>query len=145
MSVTIEVEGVNAVQQAMSKAGDRYDQALSAALYQKGFDIDRDAVKIVPVDTGRLRGSHYVSPPKVGTGKKLYCEVGFGTRYGLPVHEKDNPPGRTKGQSNKYLETPFNEHGKNLRTWLSKRAKKNYKAGIGVNAIPAVAPQRPKE
>jgi hypothetical protein len=43
---------------------DGYKHPTAGALYQKALEIDADAVSRVPVDTGRLRASHFVAPPE---------------------------------------------------------------------------------
>ena len=36
---------------------------LAAALYEMALIVDKNAVSLTPVDTGRLRASHFVVPP----------------------------------------------------------------------------------
>jgi len=41
-----------------------HSHPLAKALYQKALQVEAAAVKRTPVDTGRLRSSHFVVPPK---------------------------------------------------------------------------------
>lgn len=69
---------------------DRYrthaPDAFGAALHELGLAIMADSVKMVPVDTGRLRSSAFVSGPRKSHGS-VFVMVGYGTRYALAVHE----------------------------------------------------------
>ena len=62
-------------------------EAVIIGLMALGERIMSDAVKRVPVDTGRLRSSGYVAPP-ARTGVRNAVEIGFGTDYAIPVHER---------------------------------------------------------
>lgn len=108
--------------------------AVVAAVYQIGFFLDRKAIRLVPVQTGRLKSSHYVSPPK---GRNNTVEVGFGTDYAIVEHEKH----RTKSQ---YLRIPFDKLAGTFDRKVGTLARRNFKAGIGVKSLAAEAPERPK-
>lgn len=62
-----------------------------AAIYKLGLQIEGDAREHhVPVDTGFLRGSLYVSHPKKRS-KGVYVLFGSGARYAAAVHELHTP------------------------------------------------------
>lgn len=62
---------------------------------------------LVPVDTGILRGSAYVTDPDVRSGR-ISVSMGYATDYAAAVHERldavHNPPTQAK-----YLEKPLLE------------------------------------
>lgn len=115
--------------------------ALAAALYMKGFAIDADMVPLIPVDFGILRGSHYVAPPT--NTRRPRVQVGVGTDYALPVHEREdlrhNPPTRSK-----FLEVVVVEHRRGYADWIAKATRNNIKSGRTVRSIPVRAPKTPK-
>lgn len=110
----------------------RYKRALAAALYQEGLAIDAKAVKITPVDLGRLKQSHYIGPP-IEDAKNMFCEIGFGTKYALAVHELHS----TKS---KYLEIPFRAAKGGFIKRLARRAKRNFKQNVGVQPLAPIRP-----
>lgn len=132
------VRGLKAILRALEKEKSSYGEALNAALYQEGLAIDAVAVKRVPVDTGRLRSTHYVAPPT----DDGVCEVGFGTDYALPVHDRVEVYHKVGGPL--YLKSALDEAQSGYVDRLAKRTKANHRAGIGVKAIPKTAPTKPK-
>lgn len=84
--------------------------AMTAAILQVAGEIFAESQEEVPVDTGRLRASGVVAV--VRAGRDPLVRIGYGTDYGLYVHEdptKRHGPeiGRGVGQKYKYLEDPF--------------------------------------
>lgn len=62
-----------------------------ASIYKLGLHIVGDSAEhYVPVDTGFLRWSFYVSNPKT-RGRGVYVNVGAGARYAAAVHELNTP------------------------------------------------------
>lgn len=64
----------------------RYAKGLGAAVYRLGVAVLSDALPRTPVEFGVLRASGYVSPPTAGEHPTV--EVGFGTVYAVPQHER---------------------------------------------------------
>ena len=106
-------------------------KALTRALVEEAEDLMADSKQVVPVDTGNLRDSGTVLPPKRGVGlMDVSVEAGYGgpaAPYALVVHE--NPrAGKTGGVTPsgskrrffaqtggwKYLEQPFNQRVKGV-------------------------------
>lgn len=134
------VRGVKKVRANLKNASVRMTRAVDAALYQVGLEIDADAVMRTPVDTGRLRSSHYVSPP---VGDPSVVQIGSGTDYAVPVHERTGV-GHTVGEA-KYLQNAVDAAKSDMAANIARKAADNFKAGIGVTAIPAAAPTAPKD
>lgn len=66
-------------------------KAATGALFIEATEIMNDAIKITPMDTGNLRDSHYVEPPKKTATGGMSIKIGFGgtaAPYALAVHER---------------------------------------------------------
>lgn len=134
------VTGLDRVLKNFDRASSGMQNAVAAAVYQEALDITAESKKRVPVATGRLRNTGYAAPP-VKTSKGPESESGFGTDYGLAVHERLEVFHRVGGP--KYLESVANEHKRGYKKRMAARAAFNFKTGIGVRAIPADQPKRP--
>lgn len=86
----------------LRKVAKRYPPLFDAGIYRAGVEILRTAIPITPVEFGPLRASGYVSPPQ-HSGPARYVEVGFGTRYAVPQHERFDYQ-HPRGGGPKYLE-----------------------------------------
>ena len=64
---------------------ERVAKGTSQGLMELGIKVKRDAVKMAPIDTGKLRASGYVHPS--GSMLKPSVTVGFTAEYSLYVHE----------------------------------------------------------
>jgi hypothetical protein len=99
-----DLEGADELMAALQAAGSRGPDLLDAALYNEALQIFAESQQIVPVDTGTLRNTGVVEPPKDGT-----VLIGYGgpaTPYALTVHE-DLEAGHKEGKTAKFLERPF--------------------------------------
>lgn len=88
--------------------------ALGRGLLQVGEEAMTASKRIVPVDTGTLRGSATVDGPS-GVNP-IEVELGYGgaaSAYALIQHEARHFIHRGQGQA-KYLERPVNEHSKRV-------------------------------
>jgi hypothetical protein len=117
--------------------------SVDAALYQEGLAVDALAVSKIPVDTGRLRATHYVSPPTDEGPLRSVVEVGFGTDYAVYVHE-DTAARHVTGEA-KFLEKAMNQRASGFTERLARRAKKLFEAGVSVVAIDGSTPTSPQD
>jgi hypothetical protein len=103
---SVSASELAALKAAIEKFARESPGALGSALYQEGLVIEAESVKLCPVATGRLRSTHYVSPPTMDTRGVPAVTVSYGTDYAVAVHERTevahNPPTQAK-----FLETPF--------------------------------------
>lgn len=136
------VRGFDSIRRALERFAREAPEALAAAVYQEGLAIEANATKRTPVDTGRLRATHYVTPP-VRQGDRLVVEVGYGTEYAVYVHEVTDAAHGT-GEA-KFLEKAMNERASGYLERLARRAKKNVLEGKGMVALSATVPQRPQD
>lgn len=131
------------VQKRLDELLARNRGAVDAALYEEGFAVDALAAKKVPVDTGRLRATHYVTPPERMASGGSVVEIGFGTDYAVFVHE-DTGARHTTGEA-KFLEKAFAERAAGFAERLAKRATRNDRTGVGVRALAPRAPTSPQD
>ena len=91
-----------------AKGWDAWEE-VSNAFWQEGQEIIREAMEIVPVDTGRLRATIPAVSHLEKTNTTATVVIGCGTNYGLYVHEnlmaRHNPPTQAK-----FLEVPILQH-----------------------------------
>lgn len=135
------LKGKESVVRNLLSAVERLKGAGSAALYQEGLAVDAESVKRTPVDTGRLRATHYVAPP-VQRGDTVVVELGNGTDYAVYVHERTD-------QAHKVGEAKFLQNALNARTTgmlerLQKRTRANLKRGLIAPAIDPGVPTAPQ-
>ncbi len=130
----IEITGADKVIRGLKRAGKRGRNALGAALYLEAADIMRASLREVPVDTGRLRSSHYIAPPGRGDFSGPVVELGYGTDYALAVHEQTEVPhgGETKS---KYLTGPMNRAMSGYALRVAKRGQNFFEREIGFGGV----------
>lgn len=104
------VDGLDALREKIESAVSDLPTNAGDGLYQFGEKVMSVSKERVPVDTGRLMNTGYVSPP-VQEGNLITVVLGYGTDYALQVHEDMDP--RTHwtrpGSGPKYLENPLKE------------------------------------
>jgi len=107
MASRIVITGAAKLRRKLSAAGPLAQTALAAAVVEEQEKVMAKAKAITPVDTGTLRASGHVSPPKVGAGS-VEVIAGFGgaaSAYAVVQHERldyAHPTGQAK-----FLEEPF--------------------------------------
>lgn len=129
------ITGVEKIQALLQAQIDKYQKATAAALYQEAQDIMRASVRECPVDTGRLRATHYVGPPEITSSGQIGVRLGYVTDYGLYVHERTdlrhNSPTKAK-----FLEDPMNAAKGGYIARIAARAKANVERGVGIGILP---------
>lgn len=134
-----KITGLKAVAKKMKELGGDYQAATAVAIYQEGTAIMAESLKQVPVDTGRLRASHYVAPPK--DQRDPVVVLGYGVRYAAAVHEDTSkrhgpsytdPKGNSRGsgQKSKFLSDPMNAARRGYKSRIKKRADNNFAKGV---------------
>lgn len=82
--MSVKVEGLGRAVDEMNKLLKKKTDLTLAGLKEAGLMIQREAQKIVPVESGKLRSSAYTRKAMDG---RLAVEVGFSAEYALWVHE----------------------------------------------------------
>jgi hypothetical protein len=134
------LKGKESVVRAMLSASQRMRGAAAAALYQEGLAVDAESVKRTPVDTGRLRATHYVSPPTT-SGESIVVEIGNGTDYAVYVHEMTENRHVT-GEA-KFLQNALNVRAAGMLDRLGKRTRANLRAGVTSAVLSGSVPAAP--
>lgn len=125
----MKIKGVEEVAKELKRLQRKYPEATAAALYTEGLRIERASVPLVPVDTGRLRATHYVSRP-AKERRRVRVYVGYGANYGLYVHERTSAK-HTTGQA-KFLEQPFKAAMAGYSSRMAAEIKSNADKGKGM-------------
>ena len=139
--------GRETVAKNLREAGERWTNALATALYLEANNIMAISKRRVPVDTGALRSSGYVTLPNF-RDTKILVEMGYGGTakgYAMYVHEIPSPeegaphpeqwsPGKRTARHQapttwKYLEHPINERTPDIPGNLLKLAKAAFERG----------------
>lgn len=115
------LEGKAELQARLRTAAQRVPQAVAAALFTEAEVEMAEAVRRTPVDTGALRASRFVEPPRI-EGREISVSLGFGgpaAPYAIHVHE-DLDAYHEVGEA-KYLEGPLRESAPHLPARLGRR------------------------
>lgn len=115
----IRLKGLEDIKRALKRFGARAERAAGKGLYAEGELIMGESKPLVPVDTGALRSTGHVQPPR-REGRGVTVTMGYGgpagtegvtaegrgryVGYAWKVHE-DLAAHHTTGQA-KYLEVP---------------------------------------
>lgn len=115
--------GLGQLRRALNQAGDLAGDALEAALVEEANETMADSKQQTPVDTGRLRATGTVFPVE-RSGGNVSIEMGYGTDYAVPVHEKmgvHHPTGNAK-----FLERPLLERAAQMPVRLAAKVRANW-------------------
>ena len=86
----IKVVGVNEVISNLLKTRTKIGVPVERGLKKAGLFLLREADKIIPVQTGKLRASKFIV--SFGTGIHSEVILGYRAEYAALVHEIPNPP-----------------------------------------------------
>jgi len=115
----------------MKRTARAYPDAMAGAIYKLGVAILSDALPRTPVEFGVLRASGYVAPPQ-GKGASADVELGFGTVYAVPQHERMDYR-HPRGGGPKYLERAVQSIAPSalqlLARWAAELAKQDGRWG----------------
>jgi hypothetical protein len=128
--VSLSVKGLAELRRKLVSLATETPRQLGRALWKEGQELEAESVGLVPVDTGRLRASHYCAPPEQ-TADGISVEVGYGTDYGLAVHERIDvyhPVGEAK-----FLEIPLKMRAAGMAQRVADRVRSYVENGQGVD------------
>ena len=114
----VVLRGVGVVAANMRRRSSAVEAGVLKGVNDTAQDVFNDSQRLVPVDTGNLKGSARLNPAK--SGKKPSARVSYGgtaAAYAVIVHE-------IHASRSKYLEEPFRKHMKTLRERLRKAVRK---------------------
>lgn len=127
----IEFRGLDALQRKLENIAKAGPQALAAALYEEAEAVmTASKEQHVPVDTGALRASGHVEPPRQ-VGNRTEITMGYGgpaAPYAVIVHEdltKRHPVGGAK-----YLEIPLRARLQGMPSVLAMRVREGIRQNM---------------
>jgi len=125
LSPNIQVEGLAELVNGLVQAGRETDvrNSFSMALAEEASVVFARSQMLVPVDTGVLRSSGYVSPVQAD-GKTSYVEISYGgpaSAYAMIVHE--GFARHAEPTQRKYLEQPLYERAPTFSRNIGTRMK----------------------
>ena len=126
MSLTID--GLDGVRRNVRRMARREPEIAAKCLNEFAELTMTEAVKITPIDTGRLRQSARVTH---ATARSLRATLSYDTPYAVAVHEdssaRHQPPYGRGGQW-KYLETPVNARSRRFAAEIAQCMARELKA-----------------
>jgi hypothetical protein len=117
------LEGDETLRRFLQTAKKETPLAVAQAVWEEANLIFAKSQRIVPVDTGVLRGSGGVSSPQSMSGGGTYVDIFYGgpaAPYALYVHEIIENYHKAPTQA-KYLEQPFMESLNTLQRNIARR------------------------
>jgi hypothetical protein len=118
----MSVNGLKSLKAKVNQHQSKTAKSFRRGLIKAGAFLQRESMKVVPVDTDVLRPS--ANTRWEGQGLDTEVIVSYGTEYGLEVHENlemRHKPGKTA----KYLEGPFRENRQKLIKTVLDEVKKD--------------------
>ena len=79
------VTGLQKVKAAFQRRGRAYARGMERGLKRAGLRLQRDSMKLVPIDTGNLRAGAFTRAS--GSGFQTEVRVGYVAAYAVYVHE----------------------------------------------------------
>jgi len=127
------VRGLKEVTANLKRLEDKARKAMLAELRYEAMKLMTESMLEVPVDTGTLKSSNFVTDPEQ-TGDVWRVRLGYRAHYALAVHEIPAPPLKSDGGRSashvvgkwKYLEDPM----KRAATGFAKRAADGLDRGM---------------
>jgi hypothetical protein len=140
--------GIEDVVKKLGNVSKRYQEATEVALYAQAIALDElvNRAGWVPMKTGALRASHYVTPPEI-TGGKAAVEVGYGVDYAPEVHEREQNAhvrmSSRKGQT-KWMERAMSVFARAFNTRLYENILAVIKSGATKASLAGAVPTSPQ-
>lgn len=126
-----ELVGADDIRRKLGEVLERMREASAAAVRLQAVALAEAAQAVVPVESGRLRDSIYVTEHKIA-GSTATVEVGYGVPYAAMVHEVGKFP--------KWLEQTVNARAQEMH-----QAMANEIGGALSGAMPSAASDLPTE
>lgn len=136
-SIDLKTVGLAQLERRLGERVRLIPGVVAAALYVEAWEVMRQALKRVPVDTGALRRSHFVARPTMIDGRAS-IRLGFVAPYATFVHE--NLRAKHINGSAKFLEIPMAEAQSNWAALVGDRAAHMLQSGTGIDQIPQLGP-----
>ena len=122
MAKLVHITGMDNIFRNLKKANIKIGKGLSKGLKRGGLLIQRESMRIVPVDLNNLRPS--ASTDNIGGegfATDIVVHYGAGANYAVYVHE-DLEARHKPGKSAKYLEKPAREKRREVLNIINEEA-----------------------
>jgi len=129
-------QGILEVRTGLQQVAKDFPDAWMGACYLLGTEVATRAMRYVPVDTGHLRESRFVTKPSF-TGTAFELTVGFGEPYAIFVHERK---ARHVVGDWKYLQRASDEVAATAEAFLDVHTARLASRGMGIDDVPAEHP-----
>lgn len=134
------LDGFDQMVGKMAKSPERFKRAVGAGMYAAANNVMTASLEIVPVDSGALKGSGYVTLPEESGSGELVVEMGYGgdaKEYAERQHEDTSLQHKDGGQA-KYLQRPYMEKAGGILKTIAMNARAAFRANKGPSnsAIP---------
>lgn len=115
MAIEFTIEGGPELIAKLTEMGVKGNQIAATAIFQQAEAIMAESkARFVPVDTGVLRASGFVSPPRI-TSEGIEIQMGYGgAAEAYAVEQHENLTYRHTVGGPKYLERPLMEAARNV-------------------------------
>ncbi len=120
------VSGFERMKKNLDISSKQLEHAVACALFDEAVKIMDKSQKLVPVDTGKLKGSALVKPPK--TLNRPESSLSYNTAYALRQHEEHS-------SKSKYLEKPIQAASSGMNRRLKKGITKHAKQGTKITSL----------
>jgi hypothetical protein len=121
MANNFSVSGISGVSLRLRALAMAVPRSAARALNGRAEETMTTSLRLVPVDTGRLKSTGRVSKhASANEGTNMSAELSYGTEYALPVHEI--PPDRarhTPPTQWKYLEAAVDQQARTFERDLA--------------------------
>lgn len=124
-TISMELRGLRDLKLALDAKAEQYASGMQAGLGKAGLYLLRESQRLVPIQTGNLRGSGFVRRQPGTSGLQTVVLVGYTAEYAIYVHENlDAYHGRL---FNMAYEDEIEEHGPNHPYWFKRGARQQAK------------------
>jgi hypothetical protein len=152
------VSGLDNVLKNLDLSEKRIEEAGAAGVYGQWLALDEMIVRkgMVPMATGRLAASHYVTMPEEKSGQPT-CEMGYGVEYAEKVHEdaerkvsfqKVTDSGTVQVDSQrgyKWLERATQIHARALLVRMNESVSAFIARGVAARDLAGAVPTTPQD
>lgn len=132
MAQVIRVIGLKKLKKALKTASRRMQSATIAALFTEATSVMDLSQTLVPVATGELKGSAFVTKPTIANPNSV---TGYSAGHAVKIHEDLTIP-HSNGQA-KYLEAALNKRSGGAAKRIAANTKRNFEKKIGIRSVRA--------
>lgn len=123
----VEVRRLKEEQDKLRQMTEAIPGELEQILFQEGWQVMNESLRIAPIDTGRLRASARVEVPE-RSGNTVSVALSYNTDYAVYVHERNDGgqpvPYKAPGTRSLFLKDPIEANLENMERRITERMKR---------------------